>query len=166
MTQKLVLDATAGYRMMHMNKKNPNVLYIDQRFEVKPDEVQDFRKLPYPDESFQLIIFDPPHLKDDHHDPKIKLNSDYGLLISETWQSDLKKGFAELWRVLKVNGVLVFKWNDHDIRCKHVLTLFPVEPIIGQVANGDRKLHKSRSCTVWFTFMKFTSSEKNGVANE
>lgn len=87
--KKPILDATAGYRMMHLNKHNPLVLYIDQRKEVNPDAVQDWRKLPYPEASFQLIIFDPPHLIDKYHNPNIKLNQDYGLLIKETWQSDL-----------------------------------------------------------------------------
>jgi hypothetical protein len=59
---KFILDATAGFRMMWLNKKHPNTIYLDQRPECEPDIVGDFRDLKqFPDESFRLIVFDPQH---------------------------------------------------------------------------------------------------------
>jgi len=144
---KLILDATAGYRMMHFDKDNPYVLYTDLRSEVNPDEVQDFRQLPYPDESFRLVIFDPPHRT--VKDAPFWVRRDYGGLVPETWQSDLRKGFKELWRVLQPYGVLVFKWNNHQFPLEEVSPLFPVNPVIQQVTTNG-----TSSDTFWTLFMK------------
>lgn len=146
MTEKLILDATAGYRMMHVTKKNPYVLYIDQRKECNPDEIQDFKNLPYSDQSFKLIIFNPPHRSDQQATWIIR---DYGALIPETWQSDLRKGFTELWRVLQDFGVLVFKWNDHQYPLEQLTPLFPAKPIIKQTTTNG-----TSSDTFWVLFMK------------
>lgn len=60
--------------MFYFDKHDPRVLFGDSRtfsgklcdgrtFTVEPDEVMDFRNMPFRDESFQLVIFDPPHLR-------------------------------------------------------------------------------------------------------
>ena len=66
--------------MFWFDKNNPNVLFIDKRsetvqakdssskgglrtIEVKPDIVADFTDLPLEDNSFYMVVFDPPHLK-------------------------------------------------------------------------------------------------------
>lgn len=75
--QKPILDACCGSRMFWFDKQNPNVLFTDNRqiettmkdrdklrkLEIKPDVIHDFTNMPYPDKSFKLVIFDPPHLK-------------------------------------------------------------------------------------------------------
>jgi hypothetical protein len=145
--KKIILDATAGKRMMHPNKQNPHVLYIDQRPEVKPDEVQDFRRLPYEDKQFKLVIIDPPHRSD--NSPDSWFTRDYGSLNKETWKDDIKQGLSECWRVLEDYGVLVFKWNDHQYKTKHLYPLFPAEPIVQQITTNG-----TSSKTYWFLFMK------------
>ena len=156
---KIILDATAGYRMMHYDKKHPNVLYIDQRPECEPDQVQDFRKLPYPDNSFKLIIFDPPHIIQKTKYCSTNMVRRFGMLEAETWQHDLKLAFNELFRVLDDYGVLVFKWNNHQLCSHDIINLSPVKPIVYQVSsNRHRKGSKAGSDsiqTLWFTFMKF-----------
>jgi len=81
---KEILDATCGGRSIWHpeNKDHDNTLYVDRReeapgfttdgydghyesYSVEPDEVQDFRDLPYEDEKFNLIVFDPPHVVKD-----------------------------------------------------------------------------------------------------
>ena len=71
--EKIILGACCGGRMFWFNKKHPNVLYVDIRkeekgfmnvrpnFEVDPDEIADYTDLPYPDKTFKLVIWDPPH---------------------------------------------------------------------------------------------------------
>ena len=63
--------------MFWFDKQNPNVLFVDKRsetltakdrnkirtIEVKPDIVADFTNLPFEDNSFYQVVFDPPHLK-------------------------------------------------------------------------------------------------------
>ena len=68
-----ILDPCCGGKMLWFNKNDRRAAFCDRRrekhilcdgrfFEVNPDTVCDFRKLPFPDESFFLICFDPPHL--------------------------------------------------------------------------------------------------------
>lgn len=73
MTDKIILDACCGGRMMWFDKNNPMVVYADIRhldevlcgthpFKVSPDVEADFTDMPFPDNSFKLVVFDPPHL--------------------------------------------------------------------------------------------------------
>ena len=149
--EKFILDATAGFRMMWFNKHHPNTIYLDQRPECEPDVVGDFRDLNgYPDETFNLIVWDPPHRTLVGVPKDFWIRHHYGQLEPETWQADLKKGFQELWRVLKPRGVLVFKWTDDHIKLHRVLPLFPIKPLFGQTTASTAKA----STTQWFCFMK------------
>lgn len=157
---KFILDACCGPRFMWLNKNHPNTIYIDIRNEdkgyrkdrpnlcIKPDIVMDFTKLDFPDECFKLIFWDPPHLRA----KKLGCNllKQYGALRPESWQGDLKKGFSELWRVLKPFGVLLFKWNNYDINVNKVLRLFPVKPLVKQTIYNKNIQHR----TNWFAFIK------------
>jgi ubiquinone/menaquinone biosynthesis C-methylase UbiE len=111
---------------------------------VDPDIVADFTALPFPDNQFSMVVFDPPHL--------IRcgrsgwLAKKYGKL-KEDWKDDLRKGFSECFRVLKPDGTLIFKWNESDIPVSQVLALTEYEPIVG---NRCGKLSKSH----WLVFMK------------
>ena len=68
---KQILDACCGSRMFWFDKEHPATVFMDnrsfaqnlcdgRRFEVKPDLIADFREIPFPDESFRLVVFDPP----------------------------------------------------------------------------------------------------------
>lgn len=153
----LILDATAGNRSMWFDRKHKHTIYIDQRPEVKPDIVCDFRKLDFPDAKFYLVVFDPPHLQ--WLGQKSVFRRKYGALNKETWPDDIKRGAAELWRVLKPFGVLIFKWADHDIPYEDVLRLFPEKPLFGQVtaANQRSKDGSKPYRTYWFCFLKIPS---------
>lgn len=35
---------------------------LEREIEIKPDIVADFRDMPFTDATFDLVIFDPPHL--------------------------------------------------------------------------------------------------------
>ena len=160
---KFILDACCGGRHMWFDKQHPNALYIDNRVaekghisirinhEVKPDIVMDFRDLSFTDESFKLIVFDPPHLST-LTETSI-LRKKYGSLNAETWQSDLKKAFQELWRVLEDYGVLIIKWNDIEIPYKKLLSLFSEQPLFMNITAGNKAL-KTGYHTYWFCFMK------------
>lgn len=161
MKDKFILDACCGPRMMWFNKNHPNTLYIDIRnedkgfikgaegIEVKPDIIADFSKLPEEIKRmrFKLIVWDVPHFKS-RKLTGIMLKK-FGGLHPETWQSDLKKGFSELWSVLDDYGVLLFKFSDYHIKFKNVLNLFPEKPLF-----FNQGTSKGPSETKWFTFMK------------
>lgn len=133
-----ILDACCGPRMMHVNKKNPLILAMDKRnlscklcdgrsLEITPDLLADFTRMPFPDESFHLVIFDPPHLN--HAGKKSFLAIKYDVLPKD-FTITLAAGFDECWRVLKPNGTLVFKWSTVQIPLAKLAPLFPAVPVI------------------------------------
>lgn len=110
-----ILDPCCGGRMFYYEKRDPRVLYSDIRYEehvlcdgrvftVSPDSIADFRGLPHPDDSFHLVVFDPPHLE--RCGPRSWQRKKYGKLTKGTWREDLAAGFSECWRVLKPGGTL------------------------------------------------------------
>lgn len=108
---------------------------------VNPDIVADFRNIPFPDESFYLVVFDPPHLI--RAGANSWLAKKYGIL-EDTWQEDIRKGFNECMRVLKRNGTLAFKWNEDQIKLSEILKIIDYRPLFGN----------RRSKTHWLIFMK------------
>lgn len=111
---------------------------------IEPDTLMDFRALPYADGTFRLVAFDPPHLV--RAGPQSWLAAKYGKLGVD-WRDDLRAGFAECWRVLAEHGVLVFKWNETQVRVGEVLPLTPARPLFGQVSGRSGMTH-------WLVFMK------------
>lgn len=155
MKQFNILDPCCGSRMMYFDKRDNRVLFGDKRteqtplcdgrvIEINPDILMDFTKLPFNDNSFSLIVFDPPHLiRAGKHS---WLAKKYGVL-GQNWQDDLRAGFSECFRVLKKNGILIFKWNENQIKVKEILALTENKPLFGHPTNRAKTTH-------WFTFMK------------
>jgi len=151
-----ILDACCGGRHWWWDKAHPLAVYMDERtvplgnewratWECKPDVVGDFRAMPFGDEIFQLVLFDPPHIVRKNLETKWSTRF-YGALNPETWQDDLRAGFAECWRVLAAGGSLIFKWSGDVSRCS---PHFPAQPIVGtrgKPTDGDP--------TSWFVFYK------------
>ncbi|WP_330694195.1 SAM-dependent methyltransferase [Lachnoclostridium sp.] len=150
---KPILDACCGSRMFWFDKQNENVVFMDNRtlddtlcdgrtLEVKPDIIADFRNMPFEDNTFRLVVYDPPHLI--NAGESSWLAKKYGKLNTDTWKQDLKQGFSECMRVLEDNGVLIFKWNEEQIKLKDVLNAIEYKPLFG---NKKSKTH-------WLVFMK------------
>jgi hypothetical protein len=152
--EKVILDACCGSKMMWFQKNRADTIYADKRteyhilcdgrtLEVSPDIEIDFTKMPFDDEQFYLVVFDPPHLN--KLGKKSWMAKKYGVL-GESWETDLKKGFDECWRVLKTNGTLIFKWNENQIPVNKIIEIVGVNPLFG---------HPTRhSKTIWMTFFK------------
>lgn len=136
---KPILDVCCGSKMFYFDKNNPNVVFMDcreledtlcdgRKLKIKPDVIGDFRNIPFPDSTFHLVVFDPPHLI------KVGDNSwlakKYGKL-TDTWSSDIKRGFSECMRVLKPYGTLIFKWNEQQIRLSEILKNIDYKPVFG-----------------------------------
>lgn len=160
---KQILDACCGSKMFHFDKENPLVLFQDirppgdysvysKKVILDPDVVGDFRNMDFPDESFYLVVFDPPHLL--WAGKRGRLKAAYGDLNKDTWQDDIRRGFDECWRVLKPGGTLIFKWSEAQIKLSEVLKLAPAEPIFGNKGRGT-----SASKTHWLVFYKEISPE-------
>lgn len=158
-----VLDPCCGSRMMWLDRANPDVVFGDRRREVltvtdrsngnasgtrtlriEPDTLMDFRAMPFADGAFKLVAFDPPHLV--KAGPRSWLAAKYGKL-SDNWREDLRQGFAECLRVLDADGVLIFKWNETQVKVGEVLALAPVPPLFGHISGRKGLTH-------WLVFMK------------
>ncbi|TLD83932.1 SAM-dependent methyltransferase [Helicobacter sp. MIT 11-5569] len=121
---KNILDVCCGFKQFYADKNNPNVLFCDLRAEVNPNLILDFtNKLPFEDESFYLVIFDPPHIAPNRGSEKSIMVQNMG---------SLAKGFNECMRVLKPNGTLIFKWSEAHISLKSILECFDKEPLLMQ----------------------------------
>jgi len=138
--------------MFYYDKNNKNTVYMDNReyedilcdgrkLEVNPDIIGDFRKIPFEDSTFKLVIFDPPHLI--KVGEKSWLAKKYGRL-NENWKEDIKTGFSECFRVLENHGILIFKWNEEQIKLNEILNLTKYKPLFG---NKRNKTH-------WIVFIK------------
>ncbi|HTH11434.1 MAG TPA: SAM-dependent methyltransferase [Acidovorax sp.] len=158
-----VLDPCCGSKMMWFDKHDPRVLFGDARrvsitvtdrshgradgtrtLHIEPDAIMDFRDLPFPADTFRLVSFDPPHLV--RAGPRSWLAAKYGKLGSD-WREDVRAGFDECFRVLQPGGVLVFKWNETQVKLREVLELTPERPLFGQVSGRGGLTH-------WLVFMK------------
>lgn len=138
--------------MFWFNKSHPETVFMDireledtlcdgRKLIIKPDILGDFRNIPFHDNTFKLAVFDPPHLI--KVGEKSWLAKKYGKL-NENWQSDIKQGFAECLRVLEPGGILIFKWNEEQIRLIDILKTIDYVPLFGD----------KRSKTHWLVFMK------------
>jgi hypothetical protein len=155
MKKKTILDACCGSKMLWFEKNHPDVLYADIReeshtlcdgrsLEIKPDIVMDFREMPFEDNSFRMVVFDPPHLN--QLGATSWMAKKYGRLMP-TWETDLKAGFDECMRVLEPQGILIFKWNESQIKLSKVLEVFQTKPLFGHTTGRQAK-------TIWVTFLK------------
>lgn len=170
---KPILDVCCGSKMFYFNKDNPNVLFQDIReidtylcdgrhFVIAPDVVADFRHMSYPDNTFRMVVFDPPHLlRNIKHSKMSDIYSSslprkgvtgyqmikYGALGNADWKETLSLGFKECFRVLQPGGFLIFKWNDIDKPVSEILKLTDQQPIFGHISG-------KRANTHWICFMK------------
>lgn len=166
---KPILDACCGGKMMYFDKHDSRVLSQDIRivprhkiesngsyFEVSPDVVGDFRKMDFADETFSMVIFDPPHLR---CGKTSFMFYKYGSLGS-TWEDDLRRGFAECFRVLKTNGTLIFKWCDSFRSLNAILALTPYKPVI-----SHKTISRSGSKYTYFVIFIKQTTEGESCAN-
>ena len=156
-----VLDPCCGSRMFWFDRADDRAVFGDVRNEshtltdksssggsreliIAPDVLMDFRAMPFPDNHFHMVVFDPPHLV--RNGRSGWLAKKYGKL-GDDWQEDIRAGFAECFRVLRPHGTLIFKWNEQEIPVSRLLALTPEKPLFGNRCGKTAKSH-------WIVFMK------------
>lgn len=162
-----ILDMTCGSRTIWFQKNEPHTVYCDIRKEewegdfgkvlrvdgkkkhrhlvINPDIQCSFTDLPFEEESFNLVVFDPPHIE--HLKQNAWIRKSYGSLDGD-WRPMIRKGFKEAMRVLKVGGVLVFKWSDISISTRDIINVIGQEPLFGHRSGKKMNTH-------WMCYMKF-----------
>ena len=136
----IVLDCTAGSRMLWPNSKDPpHVLFTDRNYEaVKPPDVFcDYTKLPFRDGAFKAIIFDPPHaarytIHRGYHHQNPAAHSYYGWDIRPR---DLIRGIINAGTEFsRLTDILCLKWSDID---------YPDYKVLGWLHHGGwREVHR------------------------
>ena len=165
--EKRILDVTCGDRTIWFQKQEPHTIYCDIRSEewegdfgkvlnkqgkkkhrhlkIRPDVQCSFTDLPFEDASFDLVVFDPPHIE--NLSQQAWMRKAYGSLDGD-WKPMIHKGFQECMRVLRVGGVLIFKWSDISISTREIIDVIGQEPLFGH--RSGRKMN-----THWMCFMCF-----------
>jgi SAM-dependent methyltransferase len=157
-----VLDACCGSKMFWFDRDDARALFVDKRREthpidigtpgtvgrapivVDPDLLADFSALPFANDSFALVVFDPPHIE--RQQALGLLTKKYGILSGD-WRDVIRRGFAECFRVLKPHGTLIFKWAESDHPVASILALTDEKPLLGHKSGRQSKTH-------WLVFMK------------
>lgn len=144
---------------MWFDRKDNRAVYVDRRREtvteilpgrnqevvINPDILADFSNLPFPDDTFALVVMDPPHVQ--REEMLGNITKRYGCLNGD-WREILKKGFAECFRVLRPEGTLIFKWSEVQFPLKDILTLaLPNKPLFGHQSGKRMNTH-------WVAFIK------------
>lgn len=109
----MMLDATAGHRMMWPNKNPPNTVFMDKKHDTRipPDVIGVWEHLPFKDDCFDVVLFDPPHLiRFGKPGQNFRMFDNYGCWSSKVEALvAINKAQAEFARVA---GRLCFKWCD------------------------------------------------------
>lgn len=169
MSDKIILDACCGSRMFWFNKRNPYAVYVDirevedeaiwkstkndskRKCSIHPDIVADFRSMPFEDNTFYHVVFDPPHLLSPGETSWMAKK--YGRLDEDTWKELLHDGFWECMRVLKPYGTLIFKWSEVDIKLCELLEVIGAQPLYGHRSGKHMNTH-------WMAFVKIPEVKK------
>ena len=119
-------------------------LGVKSAVSIKPDTICDFTRLPFEDNTFYHVVFDPPHMNTLGENSWMAKK--YGRL-TEGWETILEQGFSECMRVLKPNGTLIFKWSETDIPVSKILSIIKYKPLYGHKSGKLQKTH-------WMAFIK------------
>ena len=100
-----VLDVCCGPKGMWFDKHDERAVFLDRRREthvdvypcgtktnvIDPDMIGDFTNIKFPDESFSLVVFDPPHIE---QASESQITKKYGALTGD-WREMIRAGFKE-----------------------------------------------------------------------
>jgi SAM-dependent methyltransferase len=129
MPPQLILDATVNAGRFWRGSQRP-VIGLDINPRYRPDIVGDNRHMPFRDESFDVVVYDPPHIPNQGKDRSKDLNTRFGLVLKSSAVqgynfSHLYLPFVrEAYRLLKPQGILLCKIADyvhnHRLQWAHV----------------------------------------------
>jgi len=178
-TRTRVLDATANRRKMWKGLATGDVTFLDVEPAVEPDVVGDFTSMPFPDGSFDVIVFDPPHLPLAAASPASleQYKRDYGLpqsIKADSIAALFPPFLLEARRVLRPDGLIFAKLKDyvHNHRYQWVLSswvncvtavpgLTPcdlrikIDPCGGNLKSGRwKRAHHARVVHTWWAVVR------------
>jgi hypothetical protein len=180
----MILDATAGNRSIYQYKNSENIIFIDMEKQLwtKPTMFADSRKLPFNNDVFHTIIFDPPHdwggdqfnfkegewLKTRQWCKSKPFQSTYygwdkykhkAEIIKYIYES--QKEFA---RVAKDTGLLLIKWCEVRRSIKRLLTTLTEWRLLIEIPTHDPNHTFGQAQTYWLIMEKRKEKEQTITA--
>ncbi len=113
-----ILDATVNSGRFWVGSSR-SVVGIDIDAKHRPSVVADNRRMPFRTSTFDVIVYDPPHIPNQGRDRSKDFNSRFGLVLKSSAENGynfthLYPPFAsEAYRVLRPEGVLFCKVADY-----------------------------------------------------
>jgi len=170
----VILDATAGNRMMWKKKYSDNVVYIDRGYKLQrpPDVICDHMRAPFRDGVFDTVFFDPPHRWawegsyfsfQNVEDAKAIWGDKGGIITYYGWDiykdkgelvNYLYKAQKELARITKYDGLMWVKWNEIEMNKLQLLSLFSDWEVMMELPIGSALQRKKDVQTYWFCLEK------------
>jgi SAM-dependent methyltransferase len=115
---KDILDATVNAgRFWRGSHRKVVGMDIDPR--VEPDILADNTKMPCKDASFDVVVYDPPHIPNQGKDRSKDFNDRFGLVLKSpvvtgyNFTHTFRPFLSEAYRVLRKEGVLFCKIADY-----------------------------------------------------
>ena len=179
---KRILDATIN-KGRFWRGSEWSVIGMDIDIRYQPCLVGDNMEMPFRNETFDVVVYDPPHVPNQGKDRQKDFNKRFGLGIKSSVEngynfSHLYNGFAkEAWRVLKPEGILFCKIADyihnHRYQWAHIEMiqsavaggLNPCDCIVkirkGPIVDPKWKIahHARRQHCYWLVFRKSAKCE-------
>ena len=117
-TPRKILDACLNDGRFWRGSKRP-VIGIDIELSHRPNLVADNTAIPFKDNSFDVVVYDPPHIPNQGRDKQKDFNSRFGLVLRSpkenhyTFTHTFPPFLREAYRVLKLEGILLCKITDY-----------------------------------------------------
>lgn len=115
------LDCTWGYGMFWKDWQPTELVGVDIDPDKARDLTADFTALPFPDRSFDSVVFDPPYKLNGTPDREDQMDERYGVHEVTNWKARMtliRDGLKECERVLR-DGYLLLKCQD-QVTCGKV----------------------------------------------
>ncbi|MGA8551801.1 MAG: hypothetical protein WB678_16365 [Stellaceae bacterium] len=115
---RLILDATVNGRRFWRGSARP-VIGLDIDPSHRPEVCADHAAMPFGADSFDVVVYDPPHIPNQGRDRSKDFNIRFGLGARSakengyTFAHTYPAFMAEAWRVLTDRGVLLCKIADY-----------------------------------------------------
>lgn len=177
-----ILDATVNGGRFWKGSNRP-VIGLDIEARHRPSIVADNTLMPFPDSSFDVIVYDPPHIPNQGKDKSKDFNTRFGLVLRSskenhyTFSHTFPPFVKETCRVLKQEGILLCKITDyvhhHRYQWAHIefinaareAGLMPCDCIVkirkGPIIDPKWKVahHSRRQHCFWLIFRKSKKCE-------
>ena len=170
-----ILDATVNWGRFWRGSKRPVTgMDIDPRY--NPDVVGDNTDMPFENASFDVVVYDPPHVPNQGKDKKKDFQERFGLVYSSpkengyTFSHTFPPFLREAYRVLREEGILFakitdyvhhhrYQWAHHDfINAARAVGFTPCDCIVkvrkGPIIDPKWKTahHSRRQHSYWLVF--------------